>query len=507
MAEPGVYVSLEFQGKSFTAKANLTAWWTVALSTQPATTEPTDISITTSAGEAMILADIVFGDVFFCSGQSNMQLAVMQTENGPEVADNSTEWSEVLRSVYVMNDDSYFNTTEPQIDFIPHFEWARMSSTSARPFSAVCYHHAVKLLEASRDVGAIVPIGMLGSYWGGTGITSWMSPDAIAQCSPQKKLTKKKNPDPGLGYFGKSGRSKLQSSEDDCEVPCVDSTLYNSMVSPFTYLPVAGWLWYQGESNTGYAEEYACLFPVLINSWRAIWNVNTGGAQGAIPKQPFVFVQISSWPNNDDNFQIPLLRESQEAALALDDVAMVVAADVGDPGSACHPIHPPFKQEVARRMAIQTQRIQLQGDVSGVPASGPRPVQVTMDVWDESWGDFHEGYGSGGWTVCASGYLCFGVRVTFDQPLVLRDTYGLKYGFGEGGFEVLSDLDSNDGDRQIAAFTGVLADTFTVQLNVTWTFESEPVALRYAWKDYPNMPLTNSPPYSLPAPPFRIALQ
>ena len=101
------------------------------------------------------------------------------------------------------------------------------------------------------------------------------------------------------------------------------------------------------------------------------------------------------------------------------------------------------------------------------------------------------------------------MRVTFDQPVALRTTYGLKYGFGEGGFEVLSALDGDkgEGDRQIATLTGIRADDArTVQLNVTWVFETVPSALRYAWRDYPNMPLTNSPPYSFPAPPFRIAL-
>ena len=82
------------------------------------------------------------------------------------------------------------------------------------------------------------------------------------------------------------------------------------MVAPFTYLPVAGWLWYQGEANVGFADAYSCQFPAMIEWWRKKWITNTGGAQPAAAR-PFVFAQISSWPNDDDNYNIPLLRESQ----------------------------------------------------------------------------------------------------------------------------------------------------------------------------------------------------
>ena len=120
--------------------------------------------------------------------------------------------------------------------------------------------------------------------------------------------------------------------------------------------------------------------------------------------------------------------------------------------------------------------------------------------------DYHYGYGGGGNNQCTF-VSCLGLRVKFDQPVFLRETFGLQFGFGDGGFEIMSAIEGNDCDRQPAALTGVRADdAFTVQLNITWIYGSTPLSLRYAWKDYPNMPLTNGAPYDLPAPPFRIAL-
>ena len=243
---------------------------------------------------------------------------------------------------------------------------------------------------------------MICSSWGGTTIQPWMPEEAVSQCASQGHnarppwMQSGKNPDPGsIGGLSSTGRSisaarrprqdtKNDFEMEDCIVPCLDSTLYNSMVSPFTYLPVAGWLWYQGESNVGSAESYACQFPAMIEWWRQLWMKNTGGAQSSIAHQPFIFVQLSSWPNNDDNLNIPLLRESQDAALELDDVAMAVAADIGDPAGPFHPIHPPYKQELSRRVALQTRRIQSQN--KSIPASGPRVVSVAVDPWTEDWG-------------------------------------------------------------------------------------------------------------------------
>ena len=178
---------------------------------------------------------------------------------------------------------------------------------------------------------------------------------------------------------------------------------------------------------------------------------------------------------------------------------MVVSSDLGDPASACHPIHPPWKAEVGRRMALAAANIIYSH--TEYPTAGPRPVAVHVDAWQSSWGDYHLGYGSG---VCASGsgFFCMGVRIDFDQPLFVQPSYGRDYGF-PSGFELYS---TKPGQFMSATLTEIVGPA-TVQLNATWVFgdsSSLPLTLRYAWHDYPVMFLANS--LGQPVAPFNISL-
>lgn len=153
-----------------------------------------------------------------------------------------------------------------------------------------------------------MPIGLISSTWGGTPVEHWAPPSAFAQCNRTDN----------------------------------DSTLYNAMVAPFAVGPMAltGFTWYQGEANTANAATaaaYACLFPSMITSWRALFKVPAPAFFG--------FVQLSTWCVAGS--AIPLLREAQMAALALDGVGYAVNADHG---AGCN-IHPPPKQHCAKRLA------------------------------------------------------------------------------------------------------------------------------------------------------------
>jgi hypothetical protein len=173
---------------------------------------------------------------------------------------------------------------------------------------------------------------------------------------------------------------------------------------------------------------------------------------------------------------------------------MVVAADIGDPASSFHPIHPPWKAEVGRRAAITAWNI-LYGHAD-TPAAGPALVAVHVDAWHSSWGDYH--YGMGGGVCSVSGMFCLGIRLVFDQPVVVTPTAGQFFGF-PSGFELLS----TSAAVQPAVLTG-LADDHTVQLNVTYIMGGNPATLRYAWHDYPVMLLANT--LGQPVPPFNATL-
>eukprot|EP00040_Diaphanoeca_grandis_P032063 m.193364 g.193364 ORF g.193364 m.193364 type:complete len:221 (-) comp32499_c12_seq3:93-755(-) len=213
---------------------------------------------------------------------------------------------------------------------------------------------------------------------------------------------------------------------------------------------------------------------------------------------------------------------------------MVVAADIGDPAGTFHPIHPPWKQEVARRAAVIAENL-VHGNTS-VPLQGPKPIKVLWSEWDASWGNYHHGIQQG---VCESGggfgWKCGGVQITFDQPITLKhlDSSSLNYGMGGGGgFELWNNITVTECDTpgkppcsakgptgetlttstctdcsvcpcmQPLEMAGVLADGLTVQLNTTFV-NGEPMFVRYGWHDYPTMIVFGE--NDRPAPPFNAS--
>ena len=169
---------------------------------------------------------------------------------------------------------------------------------------------------------------------------------------------------------------------------------------------------------------------------------------------------------------------------------MAVAADLADPAGAMHPIHPPWKQALARRVVMEASRLVYGNKEPGIRA--PALIGVAAHRNPGTWGDFHFGYGGQYGNVCnAGGWMCFGVQLTFDMPVVLKggSTQQLWDGF-TSGFEV---VDSTGKLVQPMALTGLVEGrNNTVQLNVTYVQATPPAVLRYAWRDYPTMQLFNA---------------
>jgi hypothetical protein len=269
----------------------------------------------------------------------------------------------------------------------------------------------------------------------------------------------------------------------------------------------------------------------MVQDWRQSW-----AKVGAAPNLPFLFAQISAWPTGATGHtgqMIPIFRVAVEKTLTdLPRVGMVVSADIADPAGSYHPIHPPWKAELARRAWLWADN-EIYKNTSS-PLSGPRVVSATWDQWDD-WGDYHHGTGSNSY-VCSSKcpgatcWTCAGVRVRFDQPIKLRHFYQMDapaatehiYDFTKGGisgFEVWS-ANATDGYSDLSwwqptALTN-LVDDYTVQLNLTWiepqnnrsrlvNSRPTPRVLKYAWHEYPSaMPIINA--FGLPAGPFNITI-
>ena len=292
----------------------------------PASLVPINITIKTSGGAVRTLQDVLFGQVYICSGQSNMELPVYATLNATSNVAAAGTHGAGLRIMMVALLDVYDNVSTPQTNLTAAIPWSRPSAANVPGMSALCYYFGVEMVTKHPEM----PVGLIASSWGGTAVEVWMSPAALASCGELVGGTTPdlgpRPADPGLAYLRSSTVGGL-NVDFGGGVPQVKSTLWNTMMAPMIPLKVEGFLWYQGESNAGRPESYGLCFPAMISQWRDAWG------QGATP---FIFVQLAPWPDHDVEV-ISGTRYAQLKALKLPVVGMVVTADIGDPAGDCAP--------------------------------------------------------------------------------------------------------------------------------------------------------------------------
>ncbi|WP_339908516.1 sialate O-acetylesterase [Symmachiella dynata] len=306
--------------------------WSVHFPARPASREPVAITI---QGKDYSLAfdDVLFGDVWICSGQSNMEWPVTRTNDAKKeiaAADHPT-----MRLFTVKRSKQ----ETPQRDVSG--SWGVCSPETVPGFSAVGYFFGRHLQEH-----VDVPIGLINSSWGGTPAEYW-TPTSAFEHDPQLKVT--------------------SDNEHAKNVMSTPSVLYNGMIAPIAGLSIRGAIWYQGESNVPMAEHYTKLFSGMIKGWREEFG------QGEFP---FLFVQIAPW----DYRKIaawpaggaPIVREAQRNTLAVPKTGMVVTTDIGN----VEDIHPTNKQEVGRRLGLAARAIEY-GEK--IVYSGPMFKSVKFD--------------------------------------------------------------------------------------------------------------------------------
>ena len=224
------------------------------------------------------------------------------------------------------------------------------------------------------------------------------------------------------------------------------------------------------------------------------------------------FVQLSAWPDGDRGY-ITALRQAQLAALRLNRTGMAVSADRSDPSGMWHPVHPPWKQDIAARLLMEAQRLGVQQPPNASHAlRRPELTGVTKDEWNPGWRDYHFGYGSVGGICSQKPAPCFGLRLTFDAPLeIVGASAAERWRGAPSGFEL---GDSTGTQWQPLSLIGLRDANRTVQLNATFApFQAPtngsapptPARLRYAWHDYPTMVLYSAAS-GRPVAPFSVAI-
>ena len=457
MAAPAENVTVSFRGETISTKAGELGRWSLYLSPGSAggpfqmTVRGDAPSGGATGGQTITLDDVMVGDVWVASGQSNMEFTLHQAATGAQDIPHASNIR--LRLLMVRKKASEYPLDDADTD-----GWAVSTPDTARDFSAVAWYFARDIAERER-----VAIGVIDATWGGTVAEAWTRMAALGQDAALNPL------------FAQWGR--MTEREEDAKLEDKDQQkqreeakaqgkpepkfpwhpqllswgpgmLWNGMIAPLTPMPISGVIWYQGESNSALerAPLYSRIFGTLIEDWRREWGVGDF---------PFLFVQISNY-KSDEHEDWAALREQQVKTLALRNTAMAVTIDIGNPDD----VHPTDKLDVGLRLA-RAARALAYGEA--VEYSGPVFREATPE------------HGA--------------LRIWFDHAEGLNARGGEVTGFEAAG---------RDGKYYPAQ-----AKIDGENIVVTSASVAEPVSVRYGWANSPKCNLFNSE--GLPASPFRTS--
>ena len=281
--------------------------WEIAIKTT-LSKEPQTIQL--KSNESNInLENIVFGEVWICSGQSNMRMPLKGYTGQPTFGGNlavATSKNDNLQLFSISE-----NGSPTPLDSVSKFKkWNTASPETVKDFSAVAYFYGKQLQEILD-----VPVGLIMTSWGGTRIQPWMSKEAVTPFLDVNKV-------------------KKDTTEKYKRIP---SAIFNAMIHPITSYTIKGAIWYQGETNRDEPKLYQKLLPEMVKDWRKQWNIGDF---------PFYYVQIA--PNKYiDKSNSQYQREAQlKASEVISNSGMAVLSDVG----STQTIHPSRKKEVAERL-------------------------------------------------------------------------------------------------------------------------------------------------------------
>ena len=443
-AGAGDKITVSFAGQTVTATAGADGKWVAKLSPMKASAESRTLFV--NGGSRLEIQDVLVGDVWVCSGQSNMELSAgappRPPGTAPPVRPLNTGLPDATREQEVAaanHPEIRFNKIASVMSLQPKDEakgrWVLSTPETMRSFSTAAYFFG---RELNQKLG--VPIGLVGAYYGGANGVSFNRREALL-AEPELK--------PQIDAL--DARIAQSGPKVDRYTPTV---FYNGMIAPMMPFAIKGVIWYQGEADTANAAQagrYAILLRTMIKDWRAQWK------QGDFP---FIFVQL---PTSEPQYPEPTdsawarVRESQQKALSVKNTAMIVLLDI----SEGEKVHASNKKQVGERLGAAALH-EVYGK-KNVPYQGP--FFKSMEIKDGTAVISFEHVGGG---------------------LVVRNSDGLK-GFAIAG------ADKN--------FVWAEARIAGKKIVVSSPSVKDPVAVRYAWADNPVISLSNKD--GLPLAPFR----
>ena len=310
---PGQAVNVTLAGSNAKATADGAGRWQVSLPALP-TGGPYEITIHGSS--TVTVKDVLVGEVWLCSGQSNMEWTV-------SLSDNPKEEIAAAKHPKIRHIKIPHTPTDKAQRNVAAGAWTVCSPDTVANYTAVGYFFARHLQKELGDV----PIGLIGSNWGGTRIEPWTPPVGFQGVPALKDITDK------LATFPTKDAKGVVNHQTPL-------ALYNGMIAPLVPYGIRGALWYQGESNNGEGMLYMEKMKALIQGWRSIWNN---------PDMPFYFVQLAPFIYGGANPEnLAGIWEAQAKSLASPHTGMAVTTDI----SNLKDIHPKNKQDVGKRLAL-----------------------------------------------------------------------------------------------------------------------------------------------------------
>lgn len=455
-ATPGENIAISFNNKQYETTANAQGDWRVKLAPAPAG-GPYQIEI--QGQNSISFNDVLVGEVWLCSGQSNMEWKVKYINHG-DIEVLSANFPDIRIASMPR-----VGVNEPQFDI--NTQWQSTTPQTVGDFSSICYFYGRRLHQT---LG--VPIGLIKNSWGGTPIEAWIPrkeleqskdyPELLAHWDKlaakfdpevyQQQLTEYKSNTKAWIAAGKPKNQKPRGPRNVVGGGHRPASIFNGVVNPTVGYGIRGVIWYQGETNSKRGYQYRSLFPLLIKTWRERWG------QGEFP---FYWAQLADFKKEvttpSKYSQWAELREAQTMTLSIPNTGQAVLIDLGEGRN----IHPGKKQDVAHRLV----RHPL-AKIYGYPLTADSPMYRSMATKNSQ------------------------IIITLDnvtRQLYSYDTHSVQ------GFYI-----AGKDQRFVAANAKIIGKN---KIAVYSDDVQNPVAVRYGWEDNPVVNLYDKG--GLPVTPFR----
>jgi sialate O-acetylesterase len=445
-------VTVTFQGQRAVTVAK-DGYWRIVFNPLKVNADPEVMTVT---GRNLIrVQNILVGEVWICSGQSNMEWPLNRAFEAK--ADIDASANPMIRLFTVPKTKA----NEPLDNIKGPANWLECKPINSTWFSAVGYYFGRDLQKALK-----VPVGLIHTSWGGSPAEVWMSQAAL-EAKPDYKenilgayaAQEKNYKDAQAKYTTDAAAAKKSGGKAPAapRAPWKPTELYNGMIAPIIPFAVKGAIWYQGESNAGRAYQYRSLFPDMIKNWRKDWGV-TDSQFTFLSVQLAPFMAIKPEPGESTWAE---LREAQLMSTKMQKVGMAVITDVGEEKD----IHPTKKAPVGARLALAARSIAY-----GEKIVGSGPVYKSMKVKND--------------------------KTTGPRAILSFDHVGA--GLEAKGGELKGFAIAGEDHKFVWGKAEILPDN---TIAVSHPDVKKPTAVRYGWADFPVVNLWNKD--GLPATPFR----